>query len=343
MVNECYPLIIIADEIIRSMDYPDPPKEPKAPESFGEQIPEKFDNLKSNCTVLLFSILGSSFLIFYLHYELSILAILGLCGLGLLGFFSLVFIFNSLRGPWTYDRRMAVYNEKKLQYDKIYGEYQVLLSEYKDKKKEYDKLVSTLITNEAREHYKETKRQEFLQSIKPKDRFKWIYNENGPKNPKLGRAEYFFRDYILRIKSTNPELNDFDFIFDSSIEMGDGVKYKISHYWPDILVLTSRGLLIDVEIDEPYVYDTKEPIHCIHPSGKSDFSRNMLFRDLNCTVIRFAERQILKHPDVCLKIIVEFENYGYLNKERIPTDFFELAWSEVDAIKMAEENYRDTY
>lgn len=63
----------------------------------------------------------------------------------------------------------------------------------------------------------------------------------------------------------------------------------------------TSSLSIDIEIDEPYVGNTKAPHHCID-QGKDDI-RNEFFTNGNWVVIRFSEKQVVKYPRSCCKVI----------------------------------------
>jgi very-short-patch-repair endonuclease len=70
---------------------------------------------------------------------------------------------------------------------------------------------------------------------------------------------------------------------------------KFPHpYSADFILVHSSGLSIDIEIDEPYVGNTKAPHHCID-QGKDDI-RNQFFTSNNWVVIRFSEKQAVKYP-----------------------------------------------
>lgn len=71
-------------------------------------------------------------------------------------------------------------------------------------------------------------------------------------------------------------------------------------YVPDFVYYDpQRGVAIDIEIDEPYRLDTKEPIHV---AGIDD-DRNEFFVSNGWAVVRFAEAQVLAHPAGCCQVI----------------------------------------
>lgn len=73
---------------------------------------------------------------------------------------------------------------------------------------------------------------------------------------------------------------------------------KFSFYYPD-LILTKSDLVIALEIDEPYSFDSKEPIHY----ESVDKTRDNYFVKSGFILIRFTENQIVSFPEKCLEVI----------------------------------------
>ncbi len=105
------------------------------------------------------------------------------------------------------------------------------------------------------------------------------------------------------------------------------------------------GLHIDIEVDEPYIYGKKEPIHYI---GKDEW-RNELFNSRGWPVIRFCESQIICYPDSCCKEIAKLVSMVTGDKEHfakfgdIPSLPRIKRWTKAEAIQMANQLYRDSY
>lgn len=76
-----------------------------------------------------------------------------------------------------------------------------------------------------------------------------------------------------------------------------------SAFEPDLAYIDlARGVLVDIEVDEPYAGWNHEPIHYKYDDGSMvDDGRNLCFTDRGWTVIRFSERQIHEQPLSCLK------------------------------------------
>ena len=116
-------------------------------------------------------------------------------------------------------------------------------------------------------------------------------------------------------------------------------------YKPDIaIVWRSKGVCIDVEIDEPYDILSRKPIHFTNENS-SDYLRNAYFLENGWYVIRVAEEQVIKNLEDLYKSILYFV-YAVSEDERFKTEmkFTPIKrWSRSDAIRMAEMNYREKY
>ncbi len=104
---------------------------------------------------------------------------------------------------------------------------------------------------------------------------------------------------------------------------------------------------IDVEIDEPYVGNTKEPHHC--SDGGKDDRRNQFFIDGNWLVVRFSERQVVVQAQECCYLIARLlaeltgvkEYLDRFSSHQLPTP--DRTWNFATAKQMANNNYRLTY
>lgn len=118
------------------------------------------------------------------------------------------------------------------------------------------------------------------------------------------------------------------------------IKRRNYGYKPDIAILwKSKGIAIDVEIDEPYDIKSREPIHCT--DDEKDYIRNAYFLENGWFVIRIAEEQVIKNVDGI---------YGYVSNiisvfakdKRFARDYGinpVKRWSKEEAQKMAEDGY----
>lgn len=106
-------------------------------------------------------------------------------------------------------------------------------------------------------------------------------------------------------------------------------------------------LFIDIEIDEPYIYNTREPIHYI--GYWKDKIRNDFFNNKGWIVIRFSEEQVVRYPDSCCKFIAQ-QIAEITGNSAITSQFAQTPdlqpqqqWTEKEAIEMANRKERDDY
>ena len=120
------------------------------------------------------------------------------------------------------------------------------------------------------------------------------------------------------------------------------------NYSADFLVKhQSSGVGIDVEIDEPYALLSKKPTHCL--DSDTDGQRNQFFLERNWIVVRFSERQIVKAPLSCCKVIAlviaevtgDFSGLELFNS--VPDLIVQPAWTKKQAYSMARQDYRLSY
>jgi hypothetical protein len=128
------------------------------------------------------------------------------------------------------------------------------------------------------------------------------------------------------------------------LEFSSNYKYP---YSADFVYIHSSGLSLDLEIDEPYVGNTKQPHHTIDRS--KDEIRNQFFTANNWIVIRFAEEQVVRYPLSCCKVIADvIEEVGGdpTFSERLK-DISSLPpvprWNAKQARRMAKQDYRYSY
>lgn len=154
-----------------------------------------------------------------------------------------------------------------------------------------------------------------------------------------GASEDFFKEYLK--KYFEGYIHDNYSIIDES-----WIKEESNIYKPDFIFWDLNSIVIDIEIDEPYIITTGEPIHW---DGQDDI-RNFFFNNNNWIVIRFSEDQILKQPNECCYLIAliikQFnKDLNFLSKFSsdctIPQK--RIRWTEEDAHRMAYKRVRDSW
>ncbi|MCQ2136770.1 MAG: endonuclease domain-containing protein, partial [Bacteroidales bacterium] len=81
----------------------------------------------------------------------------------------------------------------------------------------------------------------------------------------------------------------------------DGTRYE-----PDLVYMNeSRGIYIDIEVDEPYSAKGKPTHYCREDGVPKDERRNMSFQAHGWHVLRFTEEQLFRFPEGCARMIAQ--------------------------------------
>jgi len=157
----------------------------------------------------------------------------------------------------------------------------IRIEEYKVELEKYKKLVASVLSEEFQNKEKQ-KRIRKIFSDNKKEIFRCLEIKSD-EEIKKGVSEEFFHKFLITY---------------SEFTVYKSIKY--SYYYPD-LILVKNDLIIDLEIDEPYTLETKEPIHY----DDSDNGRDEFIIKNDFVLIRFTEEQILAYPEKCLEVINE--------------------------------------
>lgn len=159
-----------------------------------------------------------------------------------------------------------------------------------------------------------------------------------------GVAESAFFDYLLKNFPANVAGN---FIRGLSIDFDNQHGTDVKLYTPDIIYQDPNlKFRLDIEIDEPYIGSSRQPIHFLKPDGYSkDYFRDQTFLHNNWTIIKFSEEQVVTNPNACLDYIDEVIRniYSVLLLEpdfKKPTT---AKWTEEEAKMMAVSKNREKY
>lgn len=125
----------------------------------------------------------------------------------------------------------------------------------------------------------------------------------------------------------------------------DGVRYE-----PDLVYMNeSRGIYLDIEVDEPYSAKGKPTHFCSESGIPKDGKRNRAFCSHGWHVIRFTEEQLFRYPKGCARLIAELlvslDEMDAVPERLIPTPSLEsvLQWTEEEALQMFATDYRRNY
>lgn len=227
----------------------------------------------------------------------------------------------------SYERSQEIYLKEKELYEKQQELYE---SELKHSAKQKSS------EQEAQEYSESVKKQEEIRRDRLRQVLRQAVSPDCTNNPKRGRAEAEFETYLRQyfpgFICTGPAFQIPDYEYP---------------YTPDFIYVDPElNLWIDIEIDEPYAYDTKKPIHYI---DSRDEDRNDFFIQRGWVVIRFSEEQVVRYPDRCCKTIARaiadiLGDDSILNSFNYVSDLKPATrWTSEQGLEMAHNNYRDSY
>ncbi len=149
------------------------------------------------------------------------------------------------------------------------------------------------------------------------------------ENVKRGKTEIMFLEKLLQK-------------FGNQIRVDVSPSINSQFYFPDyVFVCNKTGLHIDIEIDEPYTFSEKLPIHY---KDSTDNDRNCYFLDMNWVVIRFSEKQIIQETEKCIEVIENTIKALHNKSELIVYTLKpDNRWSYEEALVMSYNNFRNQY
>ena len=283
------------------------PTPPKSPEEF------KAKSSDNGCQMILFI---PSILV--LMYALSNTKVL----LPAIVLF-LVSLFLLFTSKWDNESSDQKYEEQKSLHPSLMRKYQLELEAYNKLIDEYETNCLIMTSPQFAVDYRSTVfKSDFKVKKLPTSAEKFV---------KTGVSESFFHVYLVKQFGNNVLVNQV-------LETSKG------SFYPDFVIVDrANQLYIDVEIDEPYVGSTGDPIH--HETS-NDYKRNEIFTELNWLVIRFAEEQIIKQPQECCQFILSvMQQFPLLKKEDGSSSGVQQlnVWSHAEANRMAFRKYRHSY
>lgn len=154
------------------------------------------------------------------------------------------------------------------------------------------------------------------------------------QKPAIGYTEPLMLEGLRKLCEHNTELRIIE-------NVGIPISGYYRQYVPDFVLYHERAnLYIDIEIDEPYVIESRKPIHYI--DGR-DLVRDKYIINNGWVVIRYSERQVYKHLEEIIKDLESKINWLTYDDVRPTSLSLDNRWTEEEAKRLAEENYREKY
>ena len=231
-----------------------------------------------------------------------------------------------------YLKNLKEYEENKRNSE---SEYKNKLIEYNSKNESYDNDCKKVESRNI-----EMQSENFLFAFKKQKIKSYLLESKQPKQfrglPQRSVTHNFFKEYLSK-KFPNQIFDNFYF---------KNSDYENLLYIPDYVLYDKEiNLFFNIEVDEPYIGIDGTPIHF---QKSNDEERDDFFLRKKWIVIRFAEIQIIRNPNMCCGII---ENVIKNLKSCILKDDFSdnsqiqiiEKWSKEDAHKLAFQKYRNIY
>lgn len=306
---------------------PAPPKEPDKPQEPIKPTPSSGEGCMPTGFVLVF--LGLMMLGLYFaanREDTGDLTFVSVCGiLGAIGI--LYFNYSS----HNYDKKK--YPERLRNYQLDIGKYNTAIKDYEVFKKNYlQKLaqhnanIEVLMSPENVRRHRLGLLNKFNKEITPPMRRELVVTK--------GASENFFFNHLNK---------HFNTVYQNKVLNQDEL-----NLFPDFTYINDEdNLIIDIEIDEPYVGSNGNPIH---HTESNDIWRDDYFNQHGWAVIRFTEEQVITQPYNCcqfIKIFIQqYLRLEIINKDKltrstvikpIPT------WTKEESHRLAYRRYRFSY
>jgi len=122
---------------------------------------------------------------------------------------------------------------------------------------------------------------------------------------------------------------------------------EIGYKRPDFIFEDKdKGVYIAIEIDEPYIFKTRTPIHYF--GNDEDTKKERIYKANGWTFIRFSEFQVINYPNECCRFIAQVVDYYQAESKYtklpklkgysvLPTDNH---WDFAEAKQMAQKGVR---
>ncbi|WP_129053964.1 hypothetical protein [Flavobacterium sp. YO64] len=298
-----YPQLHLPKAFLDNIDkvFPNPVK-PSRP--IAPQKPSKFELIKMVLPVIFIG----SFMVYAKHVFMGMLFILPSI---------LIYMLFSRSEKKKYDNELSRYDKAASAYPKLLHQYNYEMEILKVHPQNYQEhkrntangiILSRAALHSSARDYKKGKAHDYFKSF--------LYGSFGTKiMESVSIADTACKPYSSSV--SRPYVTDFAYI-DPYI-----------------------NLRIDIEIDEPYDFDSKRPIHL------DDQARNEFFTQNSWIVVRFAEEQAVLYPELCCQYLDGIIN-GFYNNIQSLKDFRHgvpeiKKWDSNTAAILIARDHRDTY
>jgi very-short-patch-repair endonuclease len=332
-MNTNYPIITLPTQYLdvckAKLEIPSPPVEPKRPKGPIKKPKSIPDNGLPLSSKLILLVMGASaisgFFSEFLGPNISLLFSF-ICGTAVM--MILYFLISKIKNRKR-NEVIMVYDENELSwYNTALQNYETSYKRYINELSDYNQKVKDSKTPNNIEQYRRGLFEEaFSTAVFPE--------EKGNIQISKGAAEDFFYSH-LRSQ------------FGIKIHQNKMLQQGNVKLFPDFTYFDKeKNIIIDIEIDEPYIGSNGEPIHYLY---SNDTWRNSFFNEKGWVVLRFAEEQIIKQPKNCCRLVNEVVQKYITIEPIVDVELVEAtglskvpSWTKEQAHRLAFRRYRFSY
>jgi hypothetical protein len=248
---------------------------------------------------------------------------------GGVGFFAFI-LKPGVEDLTSYNQRLAKYEAELKDFERKKQQHSKDVEEYHKRFQETEILKKHILSENNVREYRTTEFYTLLKKTKCPSLL--APGENALK----GVSETFFKSSLIQT-------------FGNRIKDNMILNFHNNSYYPDLVYWDQEtNLIIDIEIDEPYVGYSGKPIHYRDKHNRRiDDTRDMYFLREGWIVIRFAEEQIFKSTSECISVI-QLIIEKVLNKQIFTVLPEEIncktnIWTQEEAQTMGYKRYRHSY
>lgn len=327
-MNNNYPIVFYPRRLMEAFGLlpplPDKPIEPKKPKEPHKPTEEK--ETVSGFIIYLIVISIPTYILVANGSDSIIVSIIMIFAiLGLLRFY----YYYNIKPKSEYSDKISNYNIDYLKYKQDLIEFDKNIIDYTLKLEKYEIEVKHILSNENVLSYRNNAITDLIEYNYAKFIELEILNIPGRK---LNASIFFFRKFLTDAFTENH------------------VKYGVTLekcYLNFLVYEATTGLLINIEVDAPYIGCSGKPINFVESSlEKYPNKYEYKVLDSNIILIRFAEVQIFNYPNECINHIksiiknAKAGNFSFnINSELSNVDF----WYKEEAHEMAYKKFRHTY